>query len=253
MFAKNLNKKHGITSRYLPTALLFLMVLFTYGCAGDDVEPYQDRERKRQRSPELRIVRSQSGSVPLGSEATVTWFAHKIKHVTVFYSVNNGADWIELVSRETDSGYFWSSYVYFGRHYHWVEREDSHTFTLPNTITKSVLFRIEGGGLSHEFDNGLRVDGYVTLAAQRDVYYGQPCDFFWSSAGDVGWMRLEYSLDLGKTWVIFADKLSNDGHHRWVLPGSGLRPNTYLRITTSKYGYTYWSAMYPKKVPAGSG
>ncbi len=47
---------------------------------------------------------------------------------------------------------------------------------------------------------------------------GTTIDVTWQSEGDVGPVDLEYSLDLGRTWISIARSTSNSGSHRWRVP-----------------------------------
>ncbi|MBN2530669.1 MAG: hypothetical protein JXR76_30055 [Deltaproteobacteria bacterium] len=80
----------------------------------------------------------------------------------------------------------------------------------------------------------------VAPAAEDRVEAGATVDIKWSSAGDVGNLLLEFSVDNGESYEIIADDVANTGVYSWTVPGNAqLSGAVVIRVSGAENGVVF--------------
>ncbi len=78
----------------------------------------------------------------------------------------------------------------------------------------------------------VREDGIVLIAPAGGETFlaGRTVDVTWASSATSGEVRIEYSLDDGRSWTTAVDRTADDGHYAWTTPR---RASTLCRVRVS--------------------
>jgi hypothetical protein len=129
-------------------------------------------------------------------------------NVRIGYSINNGHSWIQEATSTPDDG--------------------SYSWTIPDMPSDSCLVRITdtaSGGPSDTSDALFEISpaSYITVTGpnggenwQADSTY----DITWTSFGTTGNVRIEYSINNGRSWVQVTTSTVDDGSYSWTIPNT---------------------------------
>lgn len=144
---------------------------------------------------------------PVGFVKNITWLTSgRVGNLRIEYSIDNGETWAEVTaSTENDGSYAW---------------------LVPYEVSSECLVRIS------EADDGSPSDTSNAVFTIHDEPIiqvtspnggeswpvGSTQTITWLSGGDVGDLRIEYSIDSGLTWIEIIAVTENDGVHTWIVP-----------------------------------
>ncbi|MEO0237385.1 MAG: hypothetical protein ABIN35_04045 [candidate division WOR-3 bacterium] len=156
----------------------------------------------------------------------ITWkTVGTISTVNLYYSLDNGANWISLASNLTNNGY-----------YEW---------TVPDVNSNLVLLRITNSNNEAVYD-----DSEVFSIVPQLVLVNSPTStdrwivgrkYFitWTNIGTISKVRIEYSYNDGANWNMVVDNLSNTNSYEWAIPNTPSE-NCFVKVSnydnTSVYG-----------------
>jgi RHS repeat-associated protein len=145
----------------------------------------------------------------IGSTYELTWSSYgTVGEVKIDYSVDSGANWIEITtSTENDGSFEW---------------------LVPDTGSDTCLVRV-----SETDDDPVDVsDAVFTIASPSSDYItitspnggeilsaGGSFDITWDSSGTFPYVNIEYSIDDGVSWAMIVTSTDNDGNYTWGVPG----------------------------------
>lgn len=154
---------------------------------------------------------------------TITWtnLPAASGQYNIWYSTNNGSNWINIANNVTGNSYNWS---------------------VPNLNAVNCLVRVEDYLNGCKLDNS---DATFTIAPATPVLtspnggnnWQLGCNYSitWNAATLYANARLEYSVDNGTTWVTIVNNTSNSGSYAWTVPAT-LAPSTQCLIRISNVG-----------------
>jgi hypothetical protein len=144
---------------------------------------------------------------PVGFVKNITWLTSgRVGNLRIEYSTDNGETWGEVAaSTENDGSYAW---------------------LVPYTVSSECLVRVS------EADDGSPSDtsnAVFTISDEPIIQVTSPNGgeswpvgstqtITWLSGGDVGDLKIEYSTDIGLTWIEIIAVTENDGIHAWIVP-----------------------------------
>jgi hypothetical protein len=167
--------------------------------------------------PSVTVLVPDGGEVwNIGDTDTIWWSAtdnNQIDSITIMYSTNNGANWMEIATGEpNDSSYVWEvpatpstqCYVlvtaYDGVGNAGIDISNQ-VFTIRDAIAPQVTVYSPNGG---------------------EVYYAGDTDTIrWIASDNIGVdsVAIEFSPDNGANWSFVAGPLPDDTLYEWQLPG----------------------------------
>ncbi|RYY44781.1 MAG: hypothetical protein EOO06_17545 [Chitinophagaceae bacterium] len=124
----------------------------------------------------------------------------------VYYSINNGSSWTNLATNITGNSYSWA---------------------VPNINAASCRIKVE------DYTNACKVDisdASFAIAPATPVLtspnggqvwqIGCAYNITWNTATIYNYVRLEYSIDNGNSWVQIVSAASNNGAYSWTVPST---------------------------------
>lgn len=138
----------------------------------------------------------------------ITWESTDVTgHVSIDYSIDNGASWIAVVS---------------------PTRNDGHrSWPVPDTPSEHCLIRIkaidvEASGKSNAvFSIGIPPSIRITSPNGGERWETETEQFItWTTTGEIGKVSIKYSIDNGSSWMDIVSLPGNDGKHPWKVPGT---------------------------------
>jgi parallel beta-helix repeat protein len=161
----------------------------------------------------------------VGAVYDLTWEAPTVKrHVKIEYSTDNGNTW-KPVDNDT-------------------KNDGIRDWTVPNDVSSKCRIRITdvGGptsGTSGLFSiipegQGKRITVTAPKGGER-FKAGSVTDLTWTSRNIPGHVKIEYSIDDGRTWLPLDNDTKNDGIRDWTVPDK-LSTKCRIRITDNKSG-----------------
>ncbi|MFH0733773.1 MAG: T9SS type A sorting domain-containing protein [bacterium] len=142
----------------------------------------------------------QSGSLKL-----ITWQSQFVNNINIYYSLNNGSTWTEIVNNipAVTNNFSW---------------------TIPANITSnSSLIKIEDTNNSaiKDSSNTIFTIGLLSITSPingEQVQAGTNKNITWNSS-NLGLINIDYSIDNGATWnEVAKDVLASDLHYNWSVP-----------------------------------
>lgn len=141
-----------------------------------------------------------------GSQQSITWISDGgIDSVKIEYTLNHGQVWNAIAASAPNTG--------------------SYLWTLPETESTAALIYISDAADNSPSDIS---DGVFTIAAETLTLLspnggetwesGHFYDIEWSGSETISQVKLEYSLDNGRTWNTIADSLPNNDGYSWLTP-----------------------------------
>jgi hypothetical protein len=152
------------------------------------------------------------------SAHNITWTSTgTVGNVKIEYSTNNGGNWTEITPSTGNDGSF--------------------PWTIPGTVSDQCLIRVSetDGSPSDTSDVvfSIRPVSSITLTSPNggeNLDVGSVYDITWTSEGNVGNVRIEYSTNGGNSWGIIAQAAENDGSYNWNVPAKP-SDNCLVRIS----------------------
>jgi hypothetical protein len=141
----------------------------------------------------------------------ITWTGSETwSHVSLEYSTDAGADW-KVIEEYT-------------------ENTGSYDWRVPYDPSARCLIRIRGGhgdtgamDISDAvFTIGLPSSAPITVITPNGgeiLTGGDIYSITWSSGSDTEEVKIEYSTNVGNSWTVITDSLSNMGIYEWQVPG----------------------------------
>lgn len=154
-----------------------------------------------------------------GSRFPIMWNSAFIEdRIKLEYTMDRGAHWILVSDTLPNTG-----------GYDWI---------VPMAQSNSVQIRISDANNDQIFDvsNNVFSINPPTLMVTRpnggEFWYGNTMKSIFWSASNIGssYVKLEYSLDSAKTWLVISEKEENDGVYNWQLPNSG-SVNCFVKVS----------------------
>jgi Leucine-rich repeat (LRR) protein len=141
-----------------------------------------------------------------GSAHNITWTSTgSIANVDIALSTDGGATWTTLFAGTANDG--------------------SESITLPSADSTNCLIRVsETGGTTSDVS-----DAVFTISTPHSITITSPNGgeswavgstqtITWNSTGNLGDLRIRYSVDNGVTWITIAEISTNPGSYTWVVP-----------------------------------
>ena len=175
----------------------------------------------------------------VGSASDITWtMTGSVAAVKLEYSINNGADWIQITASTPNDG--------------------SYSWTVPDAVSAQCLVRVSDADAGHPPSSAwsaavftIRPALTVTLPdAQSDWAVNEPHTITWNNTGTVSHVRLYYasSADGYTAWTeITSGAVANTGSYAWIVPdillAAGVNPQTApvlpvrIRVTDATAGH----------------
>lgn len=158
------------------------------------------------------IVTSPNGGEnwEIGDSHQITWVsASGSTRFNVFYSINNGANWITLTSNTSNNYYNW---------------------TIPNNPSNNCLVKVvdyNNSCIQDISDSEFSISepaANITVNypnSGQTLYFNQNCNITWSSEFTVSeFVTIEYSIDNGSTWSTIVSPTEDDGSYAWTVPAT---------------------------------
>jgi WD40 repeat protein len=165
--------------------------------------------------PPIITVTSPNGgeTLEVGSTHGITWTSTgSIREVEIEYSIDNGTSWTIIVESTVNDG-----------NYDWTIPDT------PSNISDNCLIRISGND-SDETPSDVSDSVFSIVPASSPtvtvtspnggeiLFVGSTFDITWTSAGNVGDVKIEYSTDSGSSWTEIITAQSNEGSYEWTVP-----------------------------------
>ncbi|MCW3083969.1 MAG: hypothetical protein JWP12_1335 [Bacteroidetes bacterium] len=160
-----------------------------------------------------------------GPAQNITWAAAGTStNLTIQYSTDNGATWITITTTANAASglYVW---------------------TIPNTPSSQCLVKIYDAANPCKFDLSNAVftiappTEIITVTAPNTAvtyYVANTYSITWTSAYLVSsFVKLEYSIDNGASWITIVASVANSGVYNWTVPNT---PSTQCLVRVSEFG-----------------
>ncbi len=150
----------------------------------------------------------------------ITWSGPSgVNEVALYYSVNGGASWTEIVSPTPNDG--------------------SYDWTVPSSLSSQCLVFVKDveGTTEDAGDAVFSIVTPLTLTVTvpnggEQWQAGTTEDVTWTSTGTVGDVTLEYSADNGQNWTAVGSAPAGDGLFNWYVPDT-VSTQCLMRVTGS--------------------
>jgi len=144
-----------------------------------------------------------------GSEQHITWTSRgEIENVTLTYSIDSGASWNTVIENTANDG--------------------DHLWIVQNHPSSTCLIRVEDARDSDPYDisdNVFTISTPISDSVWVISPNGGECFLAgteqwirWNFQGDVEYVKIKYSKDGGKSWIVVINSTPNDGTHLWKIP-----------------------------------
>ncbi|MBV6422113.1 MAG: hypothetical protein DAHOPDDO_03402 [Ignavibacteriaceae bacterium] len=151
------------------------------------------------------------------SQHDITWASQSITNVNIEYSMDNGTNWINIISSFPASG-------------------GSYNWTLPSTPSTQCLVRISDTSNPLLYDVSDNVFTIVPLVTVNVPNGGE--NWIENSQHNITWssqtianVKIEYSTDNGTSWIsIVASIPASGGSYNWTVPST---PSTQCLVRIS--------------------
>ncbi|MCK4761701.1 MAG: fibronectin type III domain-containing protein, partial [Candidatus Aminicenantes bacterium] len=157
--------------------------------------------------PSLSLSSPNGGeSLEVRSKKGITWSTvGNISNVKLEFSTNSGSDWAEIMpSTENDGFNLWQ---------------------IPDTVSSQCLLKISGtgGGPVDVSDAPFSIIPEPTISIVSPdggelFEVDSTQNITWTSTGNVGNVKIEYSSDKGANWSEIISSTVNSGSYSWIIP-----------------------------------
>ncbi len=144
----------------------------------------------------------------VGSTHNITWtHSGNVGNVIIDYSTDNGNSWTGIISSTVNDG--------------------SHPWNIPDTPSDLCRVRISetDGDPADASDTVFAIitgpEPTITLTSPNGgetLFANTSHEITWDSTGNVIDVNIEYSIDIGSTWLTVAASISNNGSYDWTVP-----------------------------------
>lgn len=156
-----------------------------------------------------------------GNQYNITWNS-SISYSSIDLEYYDGSSWNVIVSGTEDDG--------------------SYTWTVPNISTTGARLWIKGNDGSvnptdytdADFSIINALNGSITVTSPNGgetLSRGSTEAITWTSSGEVGNVKIDYSIDSGKNWSTIASSTANDGSHSWTLPSDVTSDDCLVKVS----------------------
>jgi hypothetical protein len=155
----------------------------------------------------------------VNSQHPITWTSiGTVGNVKIEYSTDNGDNWTEITPSTGNDGSF--------------------PWTIPDTVSELCLIKVSETDAAPSDTSdivfSIRPVSYITVTSPNggeNWNIGSVYDITWSSEGNVGNVRIEYSTNGGNSWGIITQSTGNDGSYNWNVPAE---PSTNCLVRISE-------------------
>ena len=141
----------------------------------------------------------------IGQEAYITWYTNGVDNIDIFYSIDEGNTYVQIVS----------SYNATSKYYRWI---------VPNVVSNNCIIKIQNSLNPDQY----AVSGTFLIVPQRiNIIYpdtsaewivGTKHLIYWKNTGGIGNVDIEYSYDGGLTFYPIASNETNRNYYEWIVP-----------------------------------
>jgi hypothetical protein len=159
--------------------------------------------------PSITVISPNGGEIwEVGSKKNITWNSiGTVGNVKIEYSTDNGGQWIVVTGTTPNDG--------------------SYTWTVPGVVSNQCLVQISETDGS-PIDKSDRVFSIVESSSVtvispnggETLYVGVPETITWTSFGNVGNVKIQYSTNGGGQWTDIIASTENDGSFPWTVPNT---------------------------------
>ncbi len=160
-----------------------------------------------------------------GPTQNITWAAAGTSaNLTIQYSIDNGTTWITITTTV-------------------VASSGLYVWTIPNTPSTTCLVRVIDASNTCRFDISNAVftisppTPVITVTSPNSAltyYVANSYNITWTSAYlTSSFVRIEYSIDNGSTWIMIVASVANNGSYGWLVPNT---PSSTCLVRVSEFG-----------------
>jgi hypothetical protein len=160
-------------------------------------------------------------TLPCLSLQNITWTSSGVDNVIIEYSQNSGGAWKTIVPSIPNNG--------------------SYMWTVPDKPSDRCLIRITSSDIAPGPSDVSDAEFSIAEPALPSIMVTSPNggenwesgsihNINWTSQGDVGNVKIEYSTDKGISWITIAESTENDGIYDWIVPGN-VSDSCFVRIS----------------------
>lgn len=154
--------------------------------------------------PQLRVVAPNGGEVwhvHHNPKEYILWTSTGIANVGLQYTIDNGMNWITITPSTQSTGSYW-----------WTLPPD----TITSSLARIRVYDASNPSFSDQSDSyfylnsfppGLRI--ISPLKENERWRAGSIQNIKWTASEDINAVKLEYSPDNGRTWILIADNVPN--------------------------------------------
>lgn len=146
----------------------------------------------------------------VGSAHNITWNASpSVGDVRIDYTSTGGETWTNIVT-----------YTY---------NDGSYTWTVPNTPSQNCRVRVSKAdsetGPSDVSDENFTINSATSITVTSPnggeiLEVESTFEINWTSSGEVGNVKIDYSTNGGETWTNIVESMDNNGRYNWTVPGN---------------------------------
>ena len=174
-------------------------------------------------SQTISNVTPSSGRVDSCVSQSITWDSSGTSdYYNIYYSVDNGANWISIAT----------SYNTISNTFSW---------TVPNVSSVNSLIKVTDANQESTFgtsDQVFIIDGSLILlypSGNENFIAGNEVNIIYDyNATQVSNIKIEYSVDDGSTWVSETNSTVATGSYVWTIPNLPNTSSTKLRLTDTQ-------------------
>jgi photosystem II stability/assembly factor-like uncharacterized protein len=160
----------------------------------------------------------------VGSTRAITWTSSFVTNVKIEYTTDGGSNWITIINSTPSSGtYIW---------------------TIPNTpsnICKVKITDVSNPTTFDESDNPFSIVQTTIIVTSpnggESWLIGSVHNITWNSSY-VSSVKIEYSTDLGNSWITVINLTPSDGIYAWTIPNTP-SSNCLVKVTDWTNPMTY--------------
>jgi hypothetical protein len=157
-----------------------------------------------------------------GSSYEITWESTgTVGNVKIEYSSDSGNSWLNIVNIKPNDGSF--------------------SWTVPDDPSENCLVRIkeadeDGNAIDvSDAEFSIVLPSYPTITVNtpnggEHLIVDSIYEITWTSTGEVGNVKIEYSTNSGTSWTEIVDSMSNDGSYDWTVPDNP-SDNCLIRVS----------------------
>ncbi len=156
-----------------------------------------------------------------GESHNITWCSNgTIANVDIDYSTDSGGNWISVASQ--------------------IANNNTFSWTVPDTPSANCLVRISNAAdasLSDQSNSAFTISPYIppsiTVTSPNggeDWMVWNSHEITWITAGAVGNVSIDYSIDNGGSWTSIASNITNSGSYTWGIPDTA-STNCLVRVS----------------------